>query len=174
MVTVIIGAVIGAVIGVIVSYKRFDCIEEISSYLLSVVLGVLGALTGGFVGFLIALYIPSKTETIIDTYYLEALQDNNNSETSSLFLGSGYINGEMKYVFYYETDGGYKMKQLSYDNALIKYTNETPKVETYREEQTDAFINKFSVYMGSCGCNNKNIIYVPKGTIKNNYNLDVQ
>jgi len=101
------------------------------------------------------------------------LQDNN-SVSGSFFLGSGYINGEMKYVFYYETDGGYKMKQIDYDKALIKYTNETPKVETYREVQTDAFINKFSVYMSGCGCNNKNIIYVPKGTIKQNYNLDAQ
>ncbi len=123
--------------------------------------------------FFIALAIPSKTETVIDTYLLETLQDNN-SVSGSFFLGSGYINGEMKYVFYYETDGGYRMKQLKYYNVLIKYTSETPKVETYRKVQTDAFINKFSVYMGDCGCNNKNIIYVPKGTIKQNYNLDAQ
>lgn len=170
MTTIIILAIIGAIIGVIASYDGSDYLEEIFLYLSS---AILGALIGGIFGFLIALAIPSKTETVIDTYYLEALQDNN-SVSGSFFLGSGYINGEMKYVFYYETDGGYKIKQLSYDNALIKYTNETPKVETYREVQTDAFINKFSVYMGGCGCNNKNIIYVPKGTIKQNYNLDAQ
>lgn len=165
MVTIIIFAVIGAVIGVIAVYG-----DELE-------LAILGALFGGIIGFaigiIIALAIPSKMETVIDTYYLEALQDNNNV-SGSFFLGSGSINGEIKYVFYYETDGGYRMEQLSYDKTLIKYTNETPKVEFYRQEQTDAFINKFSVRVRGCGCDSKNIIYVPKGTIKQNYNLDAQ
>ena len=165
MVTIIIITIIGLAIGSIVFYEKINDIEDLLLWLLGI---IICSLSFAFFGFLIALVIPTKTKTVIDTYYLKSLQDNN-SVSGSFFLGSGQINGEMKYVFYYETEGGYRMRQLSYDQALIKYTNEKPKLEIYRQEPTNAFINNFSV--GGLG-DSKNIFYVPKGTVKQNYNLD--
>ena len=131
-----------------------------------------GILVGLLLGAMVAIIIPSKTKEVVEIYYLETLQDNN-SVKGSFFLGSGNINGEMKYVFYYDVDGGYKMNQISYDNTLIKYTEDSPKVEHYKLVKTDAFINHFTIYLG-CSCKDRNVIYIPKESVKTDYVLDAK
>ena len=126
---------------------------------------------GGIIGTALAFVLPAKTEIVKTTYNLEALQDNN-SVKGSFFLGSGQIEGKMKYVFYYERDGFYKLEQADYSKVKVKYSNEKPKAERFnRKNVKDAFINNFAI---DCNCYQEYIIYVPKGTIKQNYSLDAQ
>lgn len=131
----------------------------------------LGLLIGGVIGTAIAFALPAKTEIVKTTYNLEALQDNN-SVKGSFFLGSRQIEGKMKYVFYYERDGFYKLEQADYEEVKVKYSDEKPKAERFnRKNVKDAFINNFAI---DCNCYQEYIIYVPKGTIKQNYSLDAQ
>jgi hypothetical protein len=128
-------------------------------------------LIGAIIGTAIAFALPAKTEIVKTTYNLEALQDNN-SVKGSFFLGSGQIEGKMKYVFYYERDGFYKLEQADYEEVKVKYSDEKPKAERFnRKNVKDAFINNFAI---DCNCYQEYIIYVPKGTIKQNYSLDAQ
>ena len=116
--------------------------------------------------------LPMKTVTKIDTYNIVSLQDNN-STNGSFFLGTGTIKGEMKYIFYYEENETYKMKQTDYKNTVIKYSDHA-KVERYRQEAVKSFINWFALDDIHSESNMQFIIYVPKGTIKNSYMLDAQ
>jgi hypothetical protein len=135
------------------------------------IVAFLGLTIGGFIGTAIAFVLPAKTEIVKTTYNLEALQDNN-SLKGSFFLGSGQIEGKMKYVFYYERDGFYRLEQADYEEVKVKYSEEKPKAERFnRKNVKDAFINNFAI---DCNCYQEYIIYVPKGTIKQNYSLDAQ
>lgn len=123
-------------------------------------------------GVLVAALIPSETKFVLaKTYRLESLQDNN-SLGGSFFLGTGTIRGKMKYTFYYEECGFYKLKQIDCDEAIIRYTNENPRLEELtRQKVEDSFINYFTVYDSRV---NSYIFYVPKGTIKQNYLLNAE
>jgi len=168
MITIIIFGIIGLIIAIVSIFDGFDYIEDIITYFFT---GILGAIFGGLIGLVIAFALPAKTEIVKTTYNLEALQDNN-SVTGSFFLGSGQIEGKMKYVFYYERDGFYKLEQADYEEVKVKYSNEKPKAERFnRKNVKDAFINNFAI---DCNCYQEYIIYVPKGTIKQNYTLDAQ
>jgi len=168
MITILICGIIGLIIAIVLNFDGFDYIEDIILYF---IIGMFGALLGGLIGLLIAFALPAKTEIVKTTYNLEALQDNN-SVKGSFFLGSGQIEGKMKYVFYYENDGYYKLEQADYNEVKVKYSDEKPKAERFnRKNVKDAFINNFAI---DCNSYQEYIIYVPKGTIKQNYSLDAQ
>ena len=168
MITIIICGIIGLIIALVSIFDGFDSIDDFIVYFF---FGIIGASIGGLIGLAIAFALPAKTEIVKTTYNLEALQDNN-SVKGSFFLGSGHIDGKMKYVFYYEKDGFYELEQVDYNEVKIKYSDEKPKAERFnRKNVKDAFINNFAI---DCNCEQKYIIYVPKGTIKPNYTLDAQ
>ena len=149
--------------------------QEVNSYYSDfedyVLVSIEAILIGGIIGTAVAFALPAKTEIVKTNYNLEALQDNN-SVKGSFFLGSGQIEGKMKYVFYYENDGYYKLEQADYNEVKVKYSDEKPKAERFnRKNVKDAFINNFAI---DCNCYQEYIIYVPKGTIKQNYSLDAQ
>lgn len=130
---------------------------------------VLGAILSGIIGFLISLSLPA--DTIIESEYknLVSLQDAN-SVSGSFFLGCGSVNSKMKYTYYYESSNGmFRMGQVSYKYASITYDS-IPRMETKETKYTDSWVNWFAIDF-ECR-NDKYIFHVPKGTIKNDYNLD--
>lgn len=163
MITLTIFLILGIVVAVYYDRHWIDGIFE------AIMVSIMGGFLGGFLGLILMVALPMKTKINIYTYNIEALQDNN-SVSGSFFLGSGSIDGKMKYVFYYEIDGGFKMAQIDYNDAIIKYSD-TVKAIRYKEEPTDDLINWFAVDI--CMSDTYEI-FVPKGTIKNNYNLDAQ
>ena len=164
--TIIIIIAIALFIAIYREYNSYY--SDFEDYILTSILAIL---IGGIIGTALAFVLPAKTEIVKTTYNLEALQDNN-SVKGSFFLGSGQIEGKMKYVFYYERDGFYKLEQADYSKVKVKYSNEKPKAERFnRKNVKDAFINNFAI---DCNCYQEYIIYVPKGTIKQNYSLDAQ
>jgi hypothetical protein len=168
MATIIIFAIIGIIIGVVSTYDGLDYFLDFVLYLCT---AFLGAVAGMAFGLLVALCLPAKTEIQMTTYKLESLQDNIGA-SGSFFLGTGQIEGRMIYVFYYEDDGFYRMGQVDYEMAKVKYSSENPRVEEFTKEIVKgAFINNFAINIAD---NPEYIIYVPKGTIKQNYSLDAQ
>ena len=164
--TIIIITVIAIFIACLMEYSE-GCADFVDYLLVSIQALFIGAMLGAFIAFA----LPAKTEIVKTTYNLEALQDNN-SIKGSFFLGSGQIDGKMKYVFYYEKDGYYKLEQADYNKVKVKYSDEKPKAELFnRKNVKDAFINNFAIDFNYY---QEYIIYVPKGTIKQNYSLDAQ
>lgn len=170
MITIILFALFGLVFAIkaVWDYGYYDFVE--------IVMNTLGTLfiifIAAFIGLAVAFALPMKTETVVDEYKIECLQDNSTT-SGRFFLGTGYIEGEMKYVFYYSENGVFKMKQTDYKNTSIKYSDEI-KAERYREKEVKAFINYFALDDICSESNMRFILYVPKGTIRQNYNLDAQ
>jgi hypothetical protein len=167
--------IIIGIAGIIFGYYRtcqFLCIRpNLDDYIIN---SILWSILGIVLGFIIALALPAEVKIVKTTYKLETLQDNDNLK-GSFFLGSGQIEGEMKFVFYYEDNNGFKLDQVDYNKVLIKYSNEDPKIEIFKQEYIkNSIINIFAIDCLGCGFYPKYIIYVPKGTIKNNYVLDTQ
>lgn len=132
-------------------------------------------LGGAILGFLIGLAIPSKMIEEKSTFKLMNLQDGS-QVNGHFFLGSGVIEGKMTYAFYYEIDSvNFAMSQIPYDVAKIRYTNDstTAYIEQYQTvDDKNYFLNHFSI--DTDYGDKRFVIYVPKGTIKSNYNLDAQ
>ena len=103
--TIIIITAIALFIAIYQEYNSYY--SDFEDYIL---VSIPAILIGGIIGTAVAFALPAKTEIVKTTYNLEALQDNN-SVKGSFFLGSGQIDGKMKYVFYYERDGFYKLEQ---------------------------------------------------------------
>lgn len=130
-----------------------------------------GFLTGTILGFIIAIIMPAEIEKeVITEYNIEALQDNRTDE-GSFFLGCGNIDGVMKFVFYYEENGFFKYKELNCNSVSIKYSNDKPKFQIIADvKKKNEVINNFSIIFP----NLKYIIQVPKGSIKNDFSIDLQ
>ena len=131
-------------------------------------LSFLNLLISGFCSLLLTLFIPTITKIEKHTFELESIQDGSKIN-GQFFLGSGYINERMKYSFYLSEQQGYKLYSIDASDAYIKYTDGKPKLEMYQEVITDDFINNFSTTL-DLKTNYK--IYVPKGSILQNYTLD--
>jgi len=129
---------------------------------------------GLFIGGLVAWALPAKTKPITDTYKIVNLQDNSATQ-GQFFLGSGYIDGTIKYAFYYKTDNeeGYKLKVINSSNVIIKYSD-TVKCLRHRQVKEDSFINWFAFDDLSDELYMTFEIYIPKNSIKQNFVLDAQ
>jgi len=150
-------------------YQIFqDTYSDIEDYLMAVLAGVAFGL---FIGAPLAFMLPMKTYQKQTSLSIQTLQDNN-SVKGNFFLGCGQVNGTMKYVCYYEENGYYQMLQIDYDKAKIKYCDSIPKITILEIKATKDKINLFAIDL-DLG-EKTYIIEVPKGTIKNNYNLDAQ
>lgn len=170
MYIVIICAIIGGVIGII-----YGIIESMI-YVFRIFSGIIGTILGVVIGLMLAvvlgLFFDEKKEIHTQTYELESLQDNNSTQ-GSFFLGSGYINNRMMYTFYKKQGDTYKLEQINSERAVIKYTEEPPHIDVYELQPTDSLTNKFTG-AGTCECDNKYVINIPKGSIQSNYQLDAQ
>lgn len=124
-------------------------------------------------GFFISTMLPIETKEIkVSEHELISIKDNN-SINGSFFLGSGNINGDLIYCYYYKlSETNIKMNSVYVVYCEIVYSKDKPKIEKYETIKTDSFKNKFS--LGFINRNIRYIIYIPEGTIKNNFNLDAE
>jgi hypothetical protein len=99
---------------------------------------------------------PEKTYDIINIKDI-------NSVSGNFFLGSGSINGTMKYIFYYKEKEYIKLKQIDYRDAVIRYSKK-PKVTKWKSDFKWVWYYKESKTYYE--------INIPEGTIKQNYILD--
>jgi hypothetical protein len=163
---ILIGMILGMARGIYSAHENHW--SDLSDY---VAFSILGALLSFCIVLPISFMLPMDTYDKKYSLNIETLQDNN-SVSGSFFLGCGQIEGKMKYVFYHEVNGLYRMNQIDYDLVQIKYSDGKPKVNVTENELTKSWINFFALDF-DIGLKTY-IIEVPKGTIKNNYNLDAQ
>lgn len=166
MILILITIIIG--IGIYI-FKTYN--SEYNDFIDYIASSVNGFVVGAVIGLFVSIMLPMDTYDKQYSLSIETLQDNN-SVSGRFFLGSGQIEGKMKYVFYYEEDGLYTMMQLDYNLVQIKYSDNKPKLIITEKYPSDAFINYFAIDFDAFS--KTYIIEVPKGTIKNNYNLDAQ
>lgn len=173
MYTVIILGSIGIIIAVWILLRDcgFDW-KDFEDYALGLLMSFIGFITGGLVGLVIAFALPMTYVTDKWDVDLVSLQDNNGIH-GSFFLGSGQINNRMQYVFYYKiSDSTYKMAQHDFDDCTIKYTEAIPKEFITWHHPNNSTQNKFAIDI--TGSWSTYLFQVPKGSIKNNYQLDAQ
>lgn len=126
---------------------------------------------------------------LVESQNIVALQDSSNT-SGRFLLGSGTVGNSMYYCYYIDTDDGYKYQQIDttdyYVDVSIKYCdeNETPHIEKY-DRYTIATSDKmwgwvFNPVLISPQANQsvfsaqKIYIYLPEGTIDENYKVDLQ
>jgi len=93
------------------------------------------------------------------------------SSEGDMFLGCGTIEG-VSYYFYYQktSEGGYKQAKIKVDNVTI-FENDSilPKIQYYKHVFVDTTWDEWAI-PGDC---DRIDIFVPRGSVKQNYNFDL-
>lgn len=115
-------------------------------------------------------YVPQKDEYVLDSQLeLVALQDNNGIH-GDFFLGSGFIESELYYVFYYKYEdkegAGFKTDRILAKNAIV-----------YEQIRNDGLVKIYKFSRG--GFLRKTVferyeIFIPKGSILRQFQLDAK
>lgn len=170
MITILICAILFLCFGILLLKQDREKIIQngtaISFLFMCLCIGVL-------FGLLIAIALPEKKHYVKTTYIIENLQDNSNIQ-GRFFLGSGQVGEKMVYSFYYNDNGRIKLEQINSSFASIYYYKGTPKIVRYEQKKIKGvLINYFAIDAAASYCYKYEIL-IPKGTIKQNYNLDAQ
>lgn len=144
------------------------CFSIIVGLTFSIVIGLLSSLL-----FLIPnTFIPKEEKEYSSvSHKIVAFKDNKGSRGSFL-LGSGYIEDELYYYYFEETSDGLKKKKLRASDCYIKYDNK-PRVIEY----THTGYKKVYHYIYATPeviHGTYYVIYVPKGSITNEFNIDLE
>jgi len=145
-----------------VAYAIFDESEDAAIFT-GIILFIASIFTLVFIG----SKVPQHWE-IQKRSELVALQDNINSE-GSFFLGSGSVEGELKYYFYERKGEGFVANSIHSDGVILLESDEAAYEQWLKKD--DKWWYWIFVLSGS---EQKTIIKIPKGTILNNYNLDLK
>lgn len=165
MYTVITFYVVGYFISLWWNYRQWD--EW------AVSLCFLEAFVFAFAGVFVALLLPMNYVTTTWRTEIVTLKDNN-GVSGSFFLGSGVIEGQMRYVYYQKNnDSTYQMQQVDYYKARIKYTEGSPCIIITDIRTDESFYNKWAFDFDDY-IKQTYVFEVPKGSIKNAYELDAQ
>ena len=168
MYTIILGFILGIATSVFMFFRK----EERDGFDLFISCFV-GAMIGGVVSLFTSFLLPVKLKTDILKTPLEALQDNG-SVHGSFFLGSGYVGESMKYVYYsMNGDSSYSLHEVSHRFASVKYTDGPPFMEIHEPKiDKSDFGSRFA--LRELDNEWRVVFHVPRGSIKNDYNLNAQ
>lgn len=112
-----------------------------------------------------ATKIPESEKWTVTYNNLAALNDGS-SVNGTFFLGGGTIDSDPSYMFYTENGGDYKLRQVYADDAVVRFSKETPKIEYH---------NPRSQFWTYWNMNNTYYVFkVPEGSIKYSYSLDAK
>lgn len=129
---------------------------------------VMGALAGS--GFALGVgYFPAQTFMVEDTVHLAALRDNS-TVRGSFFLGSGSIGQEQRYFYMRKVGDGFKQDSIAASEAIVYEQDGEPRIVTYQSD----FVNPMWYVIGLPSKSKDADIYVPVGSIVQNYHIDLQ
>ncbi|MDD3614370.1 MAG: hypothetical protein PHF40_01475 [Candidatus Pacebacteria bacterium] len=94
--------------------ERFTFTVEIA--LVGLMMGIIGALFGMFIGVAVGRFLPTQCET--QTVELVSLR-NAESTGGTFFLGTGTVGLQEYYIYYQKTGDGYQLKKISVDDGVI-------------------------------------------------------
>ena len=165
---IVLGIIVFTIVGGIKSKNswNFDIVEIFLFDLIGVVLL--------FVAIIVSVCLAPNTVNqakykLVNTNKIIALQDNITGEGSTTYLGAGHYEDNLNYFYATNTNMGVKIEKVQADFAYVQYSN-TPKIETYKVTG----FNKWTTYLYAYPCYEIYKIYVPKGTIQQNYNIDLK
>ncbi|RGI08577.1 hypothetical protein DXD22_04700 [Ruminococcus sp. TF12-19AC] len=119
------------------------------------------------------------SEKIESTQKIVNLKDNRDTK-GHFFIGTGYVGTETYYYYYYQTkSGSYKANKIETDKCEIIYTNDTPHIDTIvqvpDEEQTKNWLTlSWMLSIRTSFSSDKYKIYVPEGTITDDFSIDME
>ena len=111
-----------------------------------------------------------ESEEVIDSSKeLIALKDNS-MINGKFFLGSGSVNGEMKYVAMVKDKNGYKMETYRVEDVYINEVDDNFRIEEIGYE----FKNEnMYLFFGNIK-NHTYRVYIPKDSVVQNYKIDLE
>jgi len=170
MIIIAVVIIIGIIIGLLYESYQTSILQKIGYGILGAFIGLL---LGGVLMMMVSLMVPdgSTEEYVHHTTKLVAFADNMNT-TGSFFLGCGTVEEEMRFHFYYKGKLGAEYGWINTNNTyIIEESTGKPRIETYYKR-----LNEGSswIWWTTINKKTKRIIYVPEGSIKQNYNLDLK
>lgn len=100
---------------------------------------------------------------------ITALKDNA-GVSGRYYLGSGYSKSEPYYFYVSKTSQGYIQKSIKAEEAYIVYTSEDYRVEEYNA----ASFKNWYTWIYAVPAARQYKIYLPKGSIKTDYVIDLE
>ena len=114
-------------------------------------------------------YLAPYEDYVYESKQIVAINDTAEIHGSS-FLFSGRIDEKPAY-WYYEKDGGYmRLKSISADQAIIRYTTGEPRIDSYRKRFTSNWLKYVFIATSSYA----KVIKIPQGSIVEDYTLDLE
>ena len=119
------------------------------------------------------------SEKIESTQKIVNLKDNRDAK-GHFFIGTGYVGTETYYYYYYQTkSGSFKADKIRTDKCEVFYTKDTPHIDTIiqipDEEQTKNWLTlSWMLSIRTSFSSDKYKIYVPEGTITDDFSIDME
>lgn len=163
--------IIGFIGCLIFLYRDFGYIgfgEVALSFLLGLAIGLLGMVVSSVI---LENRIPQTTETV-STQEIYSLKDNNGIK-GGYYLFGGSIDDEYQYRYVISTPKGKQVETISSNDyeVYIKEGNYKPKIVKEVTKPKDDKLNWWLVFPLD---KYQYTIYVPEGTIANEYNMDLE
>ena len=104
----------------------------------------------------------------------------NHDLQGGFFIGCGEVHTEQYYYYYYKTDkGSYKASKIKADDCEIIYTKDTPHIDTIvKSADEKATENPLTfeplLSLRISGTGEKYKIYVPEGSITDEFSIDTE
>lgn len=108
---------------------------------------------------------------LTETIEITALNDNS-AVSGHFYLGSGYVDEDMKYYFIEETEKGKHMDSVDADYSyIIESNNENPRIEVYSPEfKNNKVLRWFATELAA----DEYRIYIPENSITTEFSVDLQ
>lgn len=110
---------------------------------------------------------PDKTELRKSkTIQIESF-NNTDLLSGNFFLFGGNMQEDLVYRYVVKNGTGFSIKEIKNDNIERIEYSDNPRIEVYGRYPEDGLFKNIAI-------TSKRIIYVPKGTIKSNFNIDLE
>ena len=167
MLWIIIGIIAtGIYIGYMI-YDDYSWGEVVGLGFLSLIGSIMLALLLSIISGCIADTCADKTYSVAEDIEIYALRDNVTTE-GKFFLGSGNVDGELKYFYVVETEFGYTVNDIDADNVYIKYTTGKCHLEKHTYTFDNSFVRSIAMPIGK-----RYVFYIPEGSVINDYAIDL-
>lgn len=119
-------------------------------------------------------YASGNTEIVDIPIDIVSFADGGIDIQGSMFLGSGYINSEPVYTYYYEIDGGVKQGNIEADiTTIVQDSNHPPQI--IQHSVTETHCGEVDIWgYDSCGSawNESYTVYIPEDSVVQSFVLD--
>lgn len=144
--------------------------HDVDNFFFISILGTFGcSIFTLLVAMIVGLCIPSSEIIYEKTVTPIVALEDNMSSGGTFFLGTGSTKNSIYYYYMTETEHGYKLQDVTASKAYIKYDAE-PRIVI---ENGCGFKHWYN-YIWAFPVRTHYTIYVPEGTILNNYNIDLK